>query len=336
MVVAGVLSEPGVPTEAGSAFDEPAPDIPVYAGSADKDVRLQIQHGCEWICLPASCGSHVGQRYQVLQEKGRKYSCLHSGLVHWIRVTRGGPPGRNIIRFHYDPGRGGKVAKLLLEGFSGVVQSDGYAAYNFLNEQPDVQHATCWTHIRRKFQDAAEASKKSLSAKNILGIIGRLYRIEKHARMNDLSPEAITELRQRESKEVVDEFFKTIDAKALQVNPSGLMGKAIAYTMSMRKHLYVFLEDGNIDNNLVENKIRPFVVGRKNWLFSGSPHGAEASAGLYSLIETAKEADLNPYWYLRYVFELLPVTPVENYGDLLPYAVTKEMLAERFEHLVQV
>ena len=156
--------------------------------------------------------------------------------------------------------------------------------------------------------------------------------------MNDLPPAAITELRQRESKMIVDEFFKTIDAKALQINPSGLMGKAIAYAMKMRKHLYVFLEDGNIpiDNNLVENNIRPFVVGRKNWLFSGSPNGAEASAGLYSLIETAKEADLNPYWYLRYVFECLPVTPVENYADLLPYAVTKETLAEYFKELVRV
>ena len=270
---------------------------------------------------------------QVLKEPERANT---SKSYMW--VTRGGPPGRSVIRFHYDPGRSGKVAKKLLEGFRGAVQSDGYAGYNFLDERSDIQHAACWAHVRRKFHKVAKASKKAVSVKNILGIIGRLYRIEKHARVNDLPPAAITELRQRESKMIVDEFFKTIDAKALQINPSGLMGKAIAYAMKMRKHLYVFLEDGNIpiDNNLVENNIRPFVVGRKNWLFSGSPNGAEASAGLYSLIETAKEADLNPYWYLRYVFECLPVTPVENYADLLPYAVTKETLAEYFKELVRV
>jgi transposase len=268
---------------------------------------------------------------QVLREPGRANT---SKSYMW--VTRGGPPGKNIIRFYYDPGRGGQVAKKLLKDFSGAVQSDGYAGYNFLDKEPDIQHAGCWAHVRRKFHDVTKASKKAASAKNILSIIGRLYKVEKYARMNELSPEAITELRQQESKEIVDAFFKTIETKTLQVSPSSLMGKAIAYAMKIRKHLYVFLEDGNIpiDNNYIENNIRPFVVGRKNWIFSGSPNGAEASGGLYSLIETAKEADLNPYWYLRHVFERLPLTPAENYSALLPYNVSKEDLAEYFKDIV--
>ena len=116
------------------------------------------------------------------------------------------------------------------------------------------------------------------------------------------------------------------------------MGQAIGYTLKIKKSLLLILEDGNIpiDNNLVENAIRPFVIGRKNWLFSGSPHGAESSAGLYSLIETAKQADLHSYWYLRYLLEQLPITPIEELRKLLPYNITKELLADYFSDKVKI
>ena len=154
-----------------------------------------------------------------------------------------------------------------------------------------------------------------------LEFIGRLYRIEKEARVKELSVRDIYELRQQQARPVLEEFKHWLEEKAPLTPPGGLLGKAIGYTLNQWSRLIVYLQDGRLrpDNNLVENAIRPFVVGRKNWLFSGHPRGAEASAFLYSLIETAKANGLKPYAYLRYLFDQLPLAKTEeDYRSLLP------------------
>ena len=125
------------------------------------------------------------------------------------------------------------------------------------------------------------------------------------------------------------EFEKWLRQKAVQTPPKGLLGKAIAYTLNQWHRLVGYIEDGrlSIDNNMAENSIRPFVVGRKNWLFSGTPEGAEASALLFSLIETAKANRLEPYAYLRYIFEKLPLAvTLEDYEALLPWNINVEQM----------
>ena len=141
-------------------------------------------------------------------------------------------------------------------------------------------------------------------------------------KLQELSYEAIYEERQKNAKPILEEFHSWLIAISAKTPPQGLLGKAISYTLNQWDRLIKYLEDGRLkpDNNLVENAIRPFVVGRKNWLFSGRPEGASASSVLYSLIETAKANGLEPYRYLRYLFEKLPFADTkDDYLALLPY-----------------
>jgi transposase len=134
-------------------------------------------------------------------------------------------------------------------------------------------------------------------------------------------------MRQEEAKPILGNFKKWLSKKSLQTPPKGLLGKAVSYALNQWHRLEGYVEDGNltIDNNLAENSIRPFVIGRKNWLFSGTPEGAEASALLYSLIETAKANKLEPYAYLRHIFDRLPLaSSLEDYEALLPWNVNLE------------
>jgi transposase len=154
-----------------------------------------------------------------------------------------------------------------------------------------------------------------------LEFIARLYRIEKEARLKELPAPALCELRQQQAKPVLAEFKRWLEEKAPLTPPSGLLSKAIGYTLNQWPRLIAYLQDGRLqpDNNLMENAIRPFVVGRKNWLFSGHPRGVAASDFLYSLIETAKANGLKPYLYLRHLFDHLPLKKTEeDYRNLLP------------------
>jgi transposase len=134
-------------------------------------------------------------------------------------------------------------------------------------------------------------------------------------------------MRQEEAKPILENFKKWLSKKSLQTPPKGLLGKAVSYALNQWNRLKGYIKDGNltIDNNLAENSIRPFVIGRKNWLFSGTPEGAEASALLYSLIETAKANTLEPYAYLRHIFDRLPTaSSLEDYEALLPWNINLE------------
>lgn len=277
---------------------------------------------------------HIDEtRLQVLQEPGREAT-----QQSFMWVYRGGPTGRPVIWFQYAETRSGTVPREFL--FPGGIPpagcappglyllSDGYSAYSTLALESAIRgHAACWAHVRRKFVEAAEGRKNTAAAHQMVALIGQLYAVERT--LAACSAEERKAARAQRSKPIVEKIKAWLDAKVTQVLPKGLLGKAIGYALGLWPQLTTFLEDGHIplDNNLAENAIRPFVVGRKGWLFSGSPRGAQASATLYSLVETAKANGLEPRAYLIFLFEKLPAaqTPV-GIDALLPQNLKPEDL----------
>ncbi len=264
---------------------------------------------------------------QVLQEPGRDPT-----TKSYMWIFRRGDPEKPVLIYQYHPTRGGDVAKAFLRDFEGYVQTDGYVGYDFLDHEEKVRHIGCMAHARRKFMDVIKAQgkdKKNGSAQKALNFIRKLYRIEKEAREEGLSPDELYQVRQKESKPILDQFKNWLDGAVLRTPPKGLLGKAIAYTLNQWNRLVGYIEDGrlSIDNNMAENAVRPFVVGRKNWLFAGTPEGAEASALLYSLIETARANKLEPYAYLRFIFEKLPTAEaLQDYEAMLPWNLNPSQL----------
>ena len=265
---------------------------------------------------------------QVLDEPGRD---ARARSYMWI--FRGGDPLNPVLVYEYHPSRSGDVASSFLTGYEGYVQTDGYSGYDFLDSRQGIVHIGCWAHARRKFQEVNKARGKGHkpgSADVALSYIRKLYRIESIAREQGLSAEEIYAMRQSRAGPILSEFHEWLLKKSAHTPPKGLLGKAVAYCLNQWDRLTGYLRDGRLcmDNNAAENAIRPFVVGRKNWLFSGTPEGAEASALFYSLIETAKANGLEPYSYLRYIFEKLPLAEaLEDYEALLPWNLDKETLA---------
>ncbi len=265
---------------------------------------------------------------QVLNEDGRANTAKS-----YMWVARGGPPEKPVVLFRYHPSRAGSVAEEILGNYQGFLQTDGYAGYEALGERDGLRHLGCWAHCRRKFVEVEKAAGKKAkggTAHAVLELIGKLYGVERLAEKQKLKPEQIVALRAEQSRPLLDSIKALLDARAATSPPKSLLGKAIAYARKQWDRLTVYLEDGRLrpDNNLAENAIRPFAVGRKNWLFSGAPRGAHASAALYSLIETAKANGLEPYAYLRHLFERLPCTTTEaERKALLPQSLDPRVLA---------
>ncbi len=262
---------------------------------------------------------------QVLKESGRK---AQSKSYLWLQ--RGGPPEHPVVLFHYDPGRGAGVARRLLEGFKGYLQTDGYDGYNAVVASNNLIHVGCMAHARRRFHDAVKAqgrNKKRGKAHRGLRLIQKLYGIEKQAQ--NLTPEKRQAYRDRHARPILDEMRAWLDQSLPQVPPTSATGKALHYLQNEWPKLIRYLDDGRlmIDNNVAENAIRPFVIGRKNWLFSDSVRGVKASANLYSLIETAKVNGLEPYAYLRYLFTELPkAETVDDIEALLPGNIDQDQI----------
>jgi transposase len=254
---------------------------------------------------------------QVLKEPDKR---AQSKSYIWLQ--RGGPPDRRVVLYDYDPGRGAGVPKRLLEGFKGYLQTDGYDGYNAVVAANGLIHVGCMAHARRRFSDAVKAqgrNKKRGKAHRGLSLIRKLYRLERQALK--LTVQERHARRQKHARPILDEIRSWLDDVLPQVAPSSAAGRALSYLNNEWEHLTRYLDDGRleIDNNGAENAIRPFVLGRKNWLFSASVKGVKASANLYSLIETAKANGLEPYGYLRHVFTELPrAETVEAIEALLP------------------
>ena len=253
---------------------------------------------------------------QVLNEPEKT---PHSKSYMWVQ--RGGPPDRPIVLFNYDPSRSSAVPDRLLDNYSGALMSDGYAAYQQVAAKRQIMHLCCWAHVRRKFVDAQKAQPKGRSgrADSAISKIAKLYAVEKRHRDSDSTTRQ--QARDVESKLVLDDLKLWLEKTQQQVPPKNALGKAVNYALKYWTELSRYIDNGDwpIDNNVAENAIRPFVIGRKNWLFSNSQSGATASANLYSLIETAKANAREPYQYLSWLFERLPVTKPADYASLMPW-----------------
>lgn len=255
---------------------------------------------------------------QVLKEPGKT---AQSQSYLWLQ--RGGPPDQPVLLYDYDPGRGAGVPKRLLDGFQGTLQTDGYDGYNAVVAVGKLTHLGCFAHVRRKFDEAIKAQGQQPrhgQAHHALALIQKLYGVEKVVRHAE--PAARYAYRRQHAEPILDELRAWLTETLPQVPPQTATGKALNYLHHEWAKLIRYLNDGRfeIDNNRAENAIRPFVIGRKNWLFSDTPKGAAASAQIYSLIETAKANGQEPYTWLRHVLERLPTTNcVEDYETLLPW-----------------
>jgi transposase len=250
----------------------------------------------------------------------------------WMWVSRGGPPGSPVILFDYDPSRGKEVPLRLLGDFKGYLQSDGYAGYDAACKKEEIIQLGCWDHARRKFADAKKAAdtarkkNKGQVAKYDIALskIQKLYRIEQEIKL--LNPAEKYQRRQEQSKPVLDDLKLWLENNIGKVAKSSNTHTAIQYTLNQWPKLIRYCDDGRLDisNVLAENAIRPFVIGRKGWLFADTPKGANASAVHYSLMETAKANGLEPYQYLRDVLTRLPYAEtVEELEALLPWNIKK-------------
>jgi transposase len=270
-------------------------------------------------------------RYQVLKEPGKAAT---SQSYLWVQLA----PEPGVVLYDYDASRSAEVPKRLLAGFEGFLQTDGYEGYGAIGQEPGITHVGCWAHARRKFDEALRAQKSSSKKKRSLkeskalqglAFIQKLYKIERQIR--EKPPDEIHRIRQERSRPVTERLRSWLTEAIPRVPPQSLTGKALAYLDGQWPKLIRVLEDGRlpIDTNRVENAIRPFVVGRKNWLFADTVRGAQASANLYSLIETAKVNGLEPFAYLRYVFAELPAaTTLDDVDVLLPRNVDLQRLQD--------
>jgi len=254
---------------------------------------------------------------QVLKEKDRSPT---SNSYMWVQT--GGPPDMPVVLYDYDPSRSAKVPVRLLEGFNGYLMTDGYDGYNALERTEGIERLACWAHVRRYFVEAVRVQPKGKRGKadEALALIGKLYGIERaHKHSTD---EARHLARQQSSVPALAELQAWLQKTQPLVTPRSALGSALAYMGNLWSRLTVYTQRGDlpIDNNRCENAIRPFVIGRKAWLFSDTPAGAHASAVIYSLVQTAKANGLEPYTWLRQVLRDLPAAKsVEEVEALLPW-----------------
>lgn len=265
-------------------------------------------------------------RYQVLHEPGKPATSLS-----YLWVQRAVAHDHPLLLYEYDRSRSAEVPKRLFAGYTGLLQTDGYEGYGAIGREPGVVHLGCWAHARRKFTDALKAqgsgrkkgtkrSAKQSKAQAGLRFIEKLYAVERS--LKDASPDERLRVRQERSLPIVRSLRTWLDASLGAVVPQSLTGKALAYLDAQWPKLVRVFEYGQVplDTNAVENAVRPFAVGRKNWLFADTVRGAQASANLYSLVETARAGGLEPWAYLEQVFQMLPAArTLEDVEALLPH-----------------
>lgn len=242
---------------------------------------------------------------QVLKEPGRSAS---SKSYLWLYRT--GRQGPSIILYEYRTTRAAKHPAKFLESFRGYLQVDGYAGYQNLRQ---VTLVGCWAHARRKFRETLDALPDSAKdsaviAKEGLAFCNQLFKIEQNLKTVQASDQERYQTRLSQSQPIIEAFSAWLHKQTPKVLPKSALGQAIKYCFAQWEKLIAFLQDGRLelDNNRAERSIKPFVIGRRNWLFSNTSRGAEASATIYSVIETAKENGLIPFKYLTYLFEQLP------------------------------
>ena len=252
---------------------------------------------------------------QCNKEPGRKAS---SKSYMWVLRTGELEKNKGAV-FKYTQSRSEETAKEFLEGFNGLLITDGYAAYNNI---PNVVHSECWAHCRRYFYESIPLDSNNEMDTSTDGYKGleycnMLFKIERE--IAELSVPRKEEERQKQSKPIVDKFFEWVNLTSKKLIVNNKLKKALTYATNQQKELSEFLNDGRIplSNNLVERAIRPFAIHRKNWLFADSVDGAKANAVIYSLIESAKINNLNIWKYIEFLLKELPQLDSLNDNDIL-------------------
>jgi len=309
--------------------------LPLYRQEAlfkQYGIELSRKTMADWMIK----SSHLLQRiYQQLKETLLQQAVIHADetplkVIHadknqsymWVYCTGSDSPAEdpeappNIILYDDQNSRAGQCARDYLGDYKGYLQVDGYAGY----QQTKATLVGCMAHARRKFIEAQKAQPKGKTGKADWAVnhIRKLYRIE--TELKGKSAQEKYETRQQQSTALLEQLKDWLDKSALQVPPQSAIGKAIAYSLRQWSKLIRYAEDGrlSIDNNRAERAIKPFVIGRKNWMFANTKNGAHASAILYSLVETAKANGLVPFDYIRHLLEELPKQP-EDIDRLLPW-----------------
>lgn len=269
---------------------------------------------------------------QVLKEPGKS---AQSKSYMWAQMTQGSGPagtGPPIRLFAYSPSRGTAAAQVLYAGMGAksALMTDGYAVYDQIAQAHQLVHLACWAHCRRDFNDALQALPKNARtveqlAAQFMALIAQLYAVEAKARERELGVQELLEQRQLHSVPVLQKIEALLLANIHVVLPGSLLGKALHYLSAQWSKLTLYVTAGEypIDNNACENSIRPFVIGRKNWLFSDTVAGANASANLYSLMQTCAVNAVDGYKYLRALLVALPkAQTADDYEALLPWTIT--------------
>ena len=301
-------------------------------------IHLSRQNMCNWtIQASRACGKYLDllrqkiregplinmdeTSLQVLNEPDRP---ADSKSFMWVMVGTQND-GHRVALYNYSPHRSARVAESLLAGYEGSLQTDGYSGYNSVGAWNGIWHIGCIMHSRRKFFEAHVGAKKKGHAKTGLKYIKKLYRIEHELRDANLPADEFVVARRKAAAPVLREFKKWVEAMTKAVPPQSLLGRAVSYTLSEYKRLVRYLKYAYLtpDNNVAEQAIRPFAVGRRNWLFNNTPLGAHASAAMFSLVETAKANNLDPFHFMYRLFQKLPEADTEEALEkLLPWNMT--------------
>lgn len=242
-----------------------------------------------------------------------KKGTTHRGF-HWVYRS----PQKRMVLFDYREGRGHEGPQECLKDFKGYLQTDGYAVYEYFGKKSDVQLLNCMAHARRKFDEAK--SNDLLRAEHVLTEIQKLYAVERHAKEQGLSIQQIVELRQAQSVPVLLALKEWMLENYKAILPQSTIGQAMYYSLQRWDKLMRYTTDGRleIDNNLVENAIRPVAIGRKNYLFAGSHNGARRAAMLYSFLGTCKINNINPFEWMQDILCKIPTYHVNKLHQLLP------------------
>lgn len=256
-------------------------------------------------------------------ESDQKGAC-HQGY-YWVYHS----PLDGLVVMDYQPTRGAVATKEMLAGFSGYLQSDGYVVYEKIGKRAEVTPVACWAHARREFERALDNDK--VRAGKALALIQQLYAAERKAKEAQMTPDETKKLRLDESLPVINELGKWVFAEVKNTLPKSQIGKAMRYAMERWDKLSAYLQDGNlhIDNNAIENAIRPIALGRKNYLFAGT-HEAAARAGMiYSFFAMCKKQNVNPFQWLKYTLENIMTINHKNIRNLYPQNFKKLLEQEK-------
>lgn len=245
-------------------------------------------------------------------ESDKKGAC-HMGY-YWTYHS----PLDGLVLMDYQPTRGAVATKEMLTQFRGYLQSDGYAVYDKIGQRPEVTPLACWAHARREFERALDNDK--IRASKALALIQQLYAVERKAKEEQMQADQTKQVRLDESLPVINELGKWIFIEVKSTLPKSQIGKAMRYAMDRWDKLSAYLLDGNlhIDNNAIENAIRPIALGRKNYLFAGTHDAATRAGMIYSFFAICKKHEVNPFQWLKYALQNIMTINHKNITDLYP------------------